>query len=375
MLQGNTTGEKIYRYLYSVYNNHYGVSALMGYLHDLSGLDPKSVDVNLKKRLKDAGKPYCTDSTYTDAVDREIISRADFITPYPNKHFSYGLFQWKDAKQKATLYDFASEKNLSIGSLEMQLELLVKQMQNEYKPVHDFLVRSKSIKTAVDTILRKFSDPNKMTDRLHTTIAGYGSKYYDLYAEMVANNPTKPSNVAGSTKPAPIVTQYEVGDKVIVDGLLFGYGNGTGTVTEKHNAVMYVVNLVSANKYNYPIGVAGTKDGTRVGWTSPEYLKKGSVSSVNPLKEQVAKSQPKSKLLSLAGDYETTERIYMRNDAGMAASHMVALPQGTRVVSTKGEYTSYKGSKWMYVEVVYKKIKYTGFCSVNYLKKVDPAKK
>lgn len=374
MLQGTTTSEKAYRYLYSVYHNHYGVCALMGYLHELSGCDPKSVDANLKKRLKDSGRPYCTDSTYTDAVDREIIKRADFIMPLPNKYFGYGLFQWKDATQKANLYDFASEKNLSIGSLEMQLEFLVKDMQTVNRPTHDFLVRAKSLKTAVDTILRKFGDPNKVTDRLHNTVTGYGQRYYDLYAELVANDSTLPSNVEGSTQPPPITTQYQVGDKVICDGLIFGNGNGTGTVIEKHNATMYVVNLVNANRYNYPIGVAGTKDGTRVGWTSPEYLKKGSVSSVNPLKEYKAKADPKSKLLSLAGEYKTTQRIYVRNDAGMAASHMVAIPEGTVVTSDKGEYTSYKGSKWMYVEVVYKKVKYIGFCSSNYLEKV-PTKK
>lgn len=370
MLQGATTSEKIYRYLYSVYQNHYGTSALMGYLHELSGLDPRSVDENLKKKLKSSGRPYCTDQTYTEAVDKEIISRRDFIQPLPNKHYGYGIFQWSAEDVKSKLYDYASERNQSIGSLEMQLDFFIQEMRTTHKQIHDGLVRSRSITTSTDNILKKFANPDKTTDRTHTVVAGYAQKYYDLYAEMVTKNPTKPGNVAGSTRPPAVTEVYNIGDKVIVDGMIFGYGDGTGTVIEKHNAVMYVVGLVDSKRYAYYIGLSGTKDGSRVGWTNPEHLKKGAVSTTKPLKEVVAKKEPKSKLLSLAGDYITTKRVYIRNDAGTAASHMVAIPEGTRVISSEGRYTSYKGTKWMYVELVYKKVKYAGFCSSLFLKKV-----
>lgn len=78
-----------------------------------------------------------------------------------------------------------------------------------------------------------------------------------------------------------------------------------------------------------------------------------------------AKSGPTS---SLAGTYVTTANLNMRNGAGTGKSVMVTLPKGTKV-QNYGYYTSYNGTKWLYVQVTYKNIKYTGFCSSEYLKK------
>lgn len=367
MLQGATAGEKIYRYLYNVYQNHYGVSALMGYLHDKSGLDPKSVDDNLKRKLKLAGKPYCTDATYSEAVDDEIISKQDFIHPYAGKEFGYGLAQWEDAKIKAAFYDYMQSRKVSISNLEVQLEFFLKQMREDNKSVHDGLIRAKSVRTASDLVLLKMDKPVKATDKMKMDRARVCEGFYQLYAPLMVKTPNRPSTITGSTSQSREI--FDIDDTVIVNGCIFGNGNGTGTVVEKKNATMYVSSLVDPGWYPYYIGVAAVKGGSRQGWTNAEHLKKVHPSTVVPIREHVTNKQPKSMLKSLAGEYIANKPIYMRSDAGTTSEKMVILPVGQLVVSREGKYTSYKGTKWMYVETILKKVRYVGFCSVEYLER------
>ncbi|MCD7769204.1 MAG: hypothetical protein LUH36_03690 [Oscillospiraceae bacterium] len=46
----------------------------------------------------------------------------------------------------------------------------------------------------------------------------------------------------------------------------------------------------------------------------------------------------------------------------------MALPKDTKV-QNYGYYTSLSGTKWLYVQVTYKNVKYTGFCCSAYLTK------
>lgn len=69
-------------------------------------------------------------------------------------------------------------------------------------------------------------------------------------------------------------TDFKVGDKVIVNGAITAYGNGTGSTMAKHNATMYVHDIVSSSQYKNYIGVSATKTSSRQGWASPSMLKK-----------------------------------------------------------------------------------------------------
>ena len=51
----------------------------MGNLEKESGLNPENLENLCERRLKEAGKPYCTDKAYTAAVDAGQISRAEFL--------------------------------------------------------------------------------------------------------------------------------------------------------------------------------------------------------------------------------------------------------------------------------------------------------
>ncbi len=72
---------------------------------------------------------------------------------------------------------------------------------------------------------------------------------------------------------------------------------------------------------------------------------------------------------SIAGSYKTTAALNMRNGAGTVNKVLTVLKEGTKV-QNYGYYSEVGGVKWLYVQVTVGKVKYTGFCSGKYLKKV-----
>ena len=82
-----------------------------------------------------------------------------------------------------------------------------------------------------------------------------------------------------------------------------------------------------------------------------------------------ATDSAKGFLESLAGTYKVTaSSLNVRNGAGTAKKIMVSIPKGT-AVRNYGYYTSYLGTKWLYIQFTYKNVTYTGFASSKYLKK------
>ena len=71
---------------------------------------------------------------------------------------------------------------------------------------------------------------------------------------------------------------------------------------------------------------------------------------------------------SLAGSYVTTTGLYMRHGAGKNKRAMILIPEGTKV-QNYGYYTSYNGTKWLYIQVTLNGVQYTGFSCKTYLKK------
>ena len=69
-----------------------------------------------------------------------------------------------------------------------------------------------------------------------------------------------------------IQKDYQVGDKVTVNGTLYGNGNGSGGSVKKVGATMYVCDIVSKDHYQYYIGLANKPGGTRIGWSKPSIL-------------------------------------------------------------------------------------------------------
>lgn len=71
----------------------------------------------------------------------------------------------------------------------------------------------------------------------------------------------------------------------------------------------------------------------------------------------------------LAGSYETTADLHLRNDAGTNKKSLVVIPKGT-TVKNYGYYNVSSGTKWLYIEAYVAGDLYTGFSSAKYLKAV-----
>lgn len=181
-LNGNTNEEIIWNFLKSKIGNDYGAAGLMGNLYAESGLNQKNLENLCEKRLKEAGKTYCTDEAYTSAVDTGKISREEFLNPLPGKQYGYGLAQWTSTGRKAGLYDLVKSKGVSIGDLEAQLEFLVKELSTSYKSVLSVLKTATSVKAASDKVLTGFECPTDQSNAIKEKRAEYGQEYYKKYS-------------------------------------------------------------------------------------------------------------------------------------------------------------------------------------------------
>ena len=152
-----------------------------------SGLNPRKLENLCERRLKDAGKPYCTDESYTAAVDSGKISREEFLHPLPGKQYGYGLPQWTCEWRKAALYDYVKSKGVSIGDLEAQLEYLIKELGRSNKTVLNALKTASSVREASDVVLKKFECPADQSEAVKVKRAGYGQKYFEKYKGSAMN--------------------------------------------------------------------------------------------------------------------------------------------------------------------------------------------
>ena len=193
-LKGNTQEEQIWNFLNGKIANDYGVAGLMGNLYAESGLNPRNLENLCEKRLKEDGKTYCTDETYTAAVDTGKISRSEFLNPLPGKQYGYGLAQWTSAGRKSGLYDLAKSKGVSIGDLETQLEFLAKELSAGYRGVLSVLKTATSVKAASDKVLAGFECPADQSETVKARRAAYGQSYYNKYSVSSATTEQKGDN-------------------------------------------------------------------------------------------------------------------------------------------------------------------------------------
>ena len=107
-----------------------------------------------------------------------------------------------------------------------------------------------------------------------------------------------------------------------------------------------------------------------------EILNGGATTAKNPVQDQ---TQPISGKVTatcvahkfdknLAGAYTTTADLYCRNDAGTNKKALCVIPKGT-TVKNYGYYNLANGKKWLYIQFTMDGIVYTGFSSIDYLKR------
>ena len=121
--------------------------------------------------------------------------------------------------------------------------------------------------------------------------------------------------------------------------------------------------IVDAREYN----INGKLIGGAVAEVKPEDVPQAAPGIIPERKATgVAKSFDKA----LAGTYTVTAGSghHLRHDAGSKTARMIVLPHGTKV-RNYGYYTQVGSVKWLYIQVTYQGVKYTGFSSGEWLKK------
>lgn len=124
-----------------------GAAGIMGNMDAESGLRPNNLQDDYNRSLG------MTDEQYTQAVDNGTYS--NFV--YDSAGF--GLTQWTWHTRKKALFNFAKQKNKSIGDLSMQLEFFVKELSQSFSSVYKIVTTSTDVKTCSDVMLLKYEAP------------------------------------------------------------------------------------------------------------------------------------------------------------------------------------------------------------------------
>lgn len=95
-----------------------------------------------------------------------------------------------------------------------------------------------------------------------------------IYVGQVLKIPSSTGTSSTATAQTTASKSFKVGDKVIVNGTITGYGNGNGGKIVKKNATMYVHDVESSSAYKNYIGVSAAPKSARQGWANPSMLTK-----------------------------------------------------------------------------------------------------
>lgn len=172
----DATEKRVWNKLISAGLTEAGSAGLMGNLKAESNLIPNNLQDTFEKKLG------FTDTTYTAAVD------AGTYTNFERDGAGYGLAQWTYHTRKAALLAFAKAQGVSIGNLDMQMDFLLKELQEGYTGLYNLLRITDSIQVASDAVLTQFERPADMSASVKQKRAGYGTALYN------ALKGTKPSD-------------------------------------------------------------------------------------------------------------------------------------------------------------------------------------
>lgn len=116
-----------------------------------------------------------------------------------------------------------------------------------------------------------------LTDTQYLTSSDYLKRGDILVKEgshtvCVLSNGTKNTATNNSTNNSLSSAEFNIGDKVTVNGYICSTGKGTGNRIKKTNATMYIVSLVNSKIYSHYIGLSATVNGSRQGWANPESI-------------------------------------------------------------------------------------------------------
>ena len=121
-----------------------------------------------------------SDEQYTAAVD------SGEYTNFINDSAGYGLCQWTYHTRKKKLYDLAKAKNKSISDIDVQLELLLKELKG-MTGLYNTLKNATSVRQASDAFMIQFENPYDKSEKRKEERANFGMVYYNKYSKQGGN--------------------------------------------------------------------------------------------------------------------------------------------------------------------------------------------
>lgn len=173
-------GEAIWNYLLEDIGNKIGVAGLMGNLVAESGLIPF-------RKQGDFSSDYQESTLYTSHVISGYITESQFV----NDSIGYGLAQWTFPSRKQGLYNTWKENpDYTIGSVEVNVKWLLKELKENYPTVYNTLKTATSIRTASDIVLHDFEAPADSSESVEMERADLGLSVYVTYEGSSPSTPT-----------------------------------------------------------------------------------------------------------------------------------------------------------------------------------------
>lgn len=167
-LTGKTIEEKIWKYLIKWCPNEFAVAGIMGNLKAESNFKPNNLQNSFNSKLN------ISDEDYTMLVDNN--NYPDFI----NDKAGYGLAQWTFWSRKQLLLNTAKERGVSIGDLELQLDVLIFEMSANKSLMED-LTSSISVRQAAEAVLKKYEKPADQSNKVVDKRTEYGQAIYNQF--------------------------------------------------------------------------------------------------------------------------------------------------------------------------------------------------
>lgn len=150
-----------------------GICGMLGNIYAESALYPTNLQNSANKKWG------ITDEEYTRQVDDHERSFEDGA--------GYGLCQWSYYSRKRNLLKLATEKDVSVGDVNVQFEYLYWELTHSYKSVWNVITNPKStISDCARRFMLDFENPANKTEANQLKRVGYAE---DFYNEYFANQP------------------------------------------------------------------------------------------------------------------------------------------------------------------------------------------
>jgi hypothetical protein len=158
---------KIWKALKSAGWTEESIAGLLGNIQKESGIESVRMQGDLARDRSKSNKYTANCENNKQSFVRDSVG--------------YGLCQWTYPTRKAALYDFAHERNKSIGDFDTQVEFIKHEVSSKYPGVLKQVKSCKDVVKATEIILKKYEQPAKMNDPAELRErAGYAIEIYKM---------------------------------------------------------------------------------------------------------------------------------------------------------------------------------------------------